>query len=219
MEIQQLYRDALKVLEDGRLAFQAKLSEADSAIEQLHKENPSNPLIDMSEPKRAELRAEISELDREIDRTRRLSKGLKVEGGEKGTELQPGQYRNVRKLATAVQMYLTHCVAPGQPVKVTDLVESRNYAGATVQIRNGKDRGKRKPVEAKHVRIMTADYKTGFASKKLASPFFYDKIRDTVVLKVESEVGAPKAEGRSVSGRRERYSVNPPQVSMLSGSE
>ena len=225
MEIQQLYRDALKVLEDGRLAFQAKLSEADSAIEQLHKDNPSNPLIDMSEPKRAELRAEIDTLNREIERIQRLSQGLPaIEGDKCGyPELQPGQYKHVRKLATAVQMYLTHCVPIGQRVKVTDLVESLNFAGATVQIRNGKDRGKRKEIEAKHIRIMSADYKTGFASKKLTSPFVYDRTRDEIRLKSAEEPEPESAElrqpkkGNGLSAR-ERSSANLPQVSVLSGS-
>jgi hypothetical protein len=219
MEIQQFYRDALRPLEEGRLARQTKLSEADKAIEQLYRDNPSNPLIDMSAPKLAELRAEVGTLDREIVRIQRLSDGKPASDSEQSPcqKLRPGQYKGVRKLATAVQMYLVHCVPIGEAVRVTDLVESLNFAGATVQIRNGKDRGQRKKIEAKHIRIMCADYKTGFSSKGLMSPFVLDN--DWIRLKGEPLTAEANTEGRSGSDWRERSRSNLPQVSMLSRPE
>jgi len=219
MEIRQSYRDAVKILEAGRSLHQGKLADLDKTIERLRNENEANPAIAMIESGRVELQTELNTLNVEIERIQNLANGQpSPEGSADGTvKLHKGQYKGVRKLATAVQMYLTHCVPQGESVRVTDLVNALNFAGATVQIRNGKDRGQRRPVQARHVRIMAADYKTGFSSKGLTSPFVLTG-DDMIRLKAEPEVEEPKAKGRSDSGGRERPSANLPQVSVLSGS-
>jgi hypothetical protein len=184
------YQNALKALEDGLSLLQEKLSKVDKTIEDLREQDPKHPAIDMIEPQRLELRAEIDRLQLAVSEMSNLANGVETKNVIGGgiTKLRPGQYKSVRRLATAVMAYLLHYPGFG-PVQITELADILNKAGVTVQTRNGKDKGKRFPIEARNIRIMASSYKSGFSSIDKESPFIYDKVRDTIALKVyEDEV-------------------------------
>jgi hypothetical protein len=177
------YQQALKALQDGRSGLQDKLSKVDKAIADLREQDPNHPAVEMLEPQRTELQAEIDRLNLAVSEMSNLADGIATKDaiGEGISKLRPGQYKMVRRLATAVTAYLLHYPGYG-PVKITDLTDVLNKAGVTVQTRNGKDKGKRFPIEARNIRIMASSYKSGFSSIGDESPFIYDKQRDTIAL-------------------------------------
>jgi hypothetical protein len=183
MGIEAVYQEVVNLFERHRLERQEKLGKMDKLLDELRLQDVAHPALDVLERERMELRAQLDELNIEVDRVSNLAAGVKLnEGvGSATFKLRPGQYKNVRRLATAVTAVLLHYPGNG-PIKIAELAEMLHTAGVTVQVRNGKNKGQRVPIEATNIRIMCSNYNSGFRKTKGESPFVYDKREDRISL-------------------------------------
>src|SRR3954468_17314584 len=101
MGIEAVYQEVVNLFERHRLERQEKLGKMDKLLDELRLQDVAHPALDVLERERMELRAQLDELNIEVDRVSNLAAGVKLnEGvGSATFKLRPGQYKNVRRLA------------------------------------------------------------------------------------------------------------------------
>jgi hypothetical protein len=206
MELEDIYRDKLRKLEDGKSELETKLARVDQCVENIRSVDPNDPTLRVIERGRAPEQDELERFEKEIERVKNLiaHNPIPENGGARPLlngfrMLKDGEFKDMRPLTAAVKAYLT-IFCPDRPIPLATLTEILNRGG--VQVQDRRNKGIRKPVLAKHLaqmafkhgvrltdmRKMLADHKTGFKARGLQPPFVYDAVRGTIELNRAQDV-------------------------------
>ena len=184
--VTEIYKKALKVMQDGNEDLRERLDTVDKEIERLRLENKDSPVM----PERNKLLIEIERLTRVIENTRKLTQGV-FDGtniAAEGLDIYRGKYRFITTLRELLKHYMVE--VGGGPVRISKIVTDLMNADAKVysrRERKGEDPNTPRLVREPEIRKLISELQSGYSSPKRKSDSYYKYVGgdDEMIVLVE----------------------------------